>query len=278
MSLGARYILGAVLSFSIVSLFVKILQHFPFELLVFWRGFTCLAITVVMVRRLKISPWGNNRKGLILRGLFGTLALSFFFYTLHAMPLASAVTIQYLSPLFTVLVAGRFFGESVAPVYWLSSVLGFAGVYVIQGFDPRVSMFDALMGVCGALSSAFAYNSVRSLRDSDNEWVVMFYFPLIASALSLPFAVRAWVWPVGKEWLWLLAIGLFTQLGQFFLTRGYQADKASRVASINYLGVILASIYGAVFFNETVPPGTAAGILLIMVSVGLTSLKAQKGK
>lgn len=198
------------------------------------------------------------------------MALSCFFYSLLSMPLASAVTLQYLSPVFTVLVAGVFFGESVAPIHWLCSLVGFAGVYVIQGFDPRVETFAASIGVLGALSSAFAYNSVRSLRESDNEWVVMFYFPLIASVVSAPFAFGKWVWPVGREWLAILGIGIFTQFGQFFLTRGYQAAKASETASINYVGVLLATFYGTWLFHEKLLPATAAGMLMILFSVWLS--------
>lgn len=267
---GARYILASVVSFSFVSLLVKSLPDFPFEVLVFWRGFTCLAITYYIVRRLNIPPWGNNRKVLLARGVLGTMALSSFFYSLHSMPLASAVTLQYLSPVFTVVVAGAFFGETVAPIHWLCSLMGFAGVYIIQGFDPRVGAFDASIGVLGALCSAFAYNSVRSLRDSDSEWVVMFYFPLIASLASAPFAYRKWVWPVGWEWLAILGIGIFTQFGQFFLTRGYQAARASETASMNYVGVLLATCYSVFLFQEQLLPATSAGMLMILFSVWLS--------
>ncbi len=270
-SLGARYILAAVSCFSLVSLLVKALGHLPFEQLIFWRGITCLGITFYMVKSLRLHIWGNNKKILIMRGLCGTLALSFFFYTLHAMPLATSVTIQYLSPILTVLVAGFFFGEKVAPLHWVCSVLGFAGVWIIQGFDPRVTLFDASMGVLGALSSAFAYNSVRTLRNSDHEWVVMFYFPLIATICSAPFASRSWVWPQGMDWILILALGGLTQVAQLFLTRGYSLEKASKVATMNYAGVLFAIFFGVVIYDEKLPVTTIAGMIVILFSVWLSS-------
>lgn len=271
MSAGARYILAAVSCFSIVSIIVKALGHLPFEQLVFWRGVTCLGITYFMVKRLGLPVWGNNKKSLIMRGTFGTLALCFFFYSLHTMPLAAAVTIQYLSPILTVLVAALFFGEQVRLVHWICSLIGFAGVWIIQGYDDRVSLFGAVMGVGGALSSAFAYNTVRVLRDSDHEWVVMFYFPLIATAVSAPFALRTWVWPRGMDWVLILLLGGLTQIAQLFLTRGYSLEKASKVAAVNYAGVLWAVIFGVWLYGEKLPVATVVGMLLILFSVGLSA-------
>lgn len=237
----------------------------------FWRGFICLFITYGYLKSRKIYVWGNNRKWLIARGLAGTFALSFFFYSLQHMPLASSVTIQYLSPIFTVIVSGLFFGERVTRRHWLCSMLGFVGVWIIQGYDDRVSLFDASMGIMGALASAFAYNSVRTLKDSDHEWVVMFYFPLIATFASAPFAIHSWVWPRGWDWLAIVMLGLLVQVAQFFLTRGYSREKASAVASINYAGVVLATIYGVAFFGEHLPLPTIIGIAVILLSVWLSS-------
>ena len=246
---------------------VKSLAHLPFFILVFWRGAICLGIAYYFVRRQKISPWVKNRKTLILRGIAGTLALFGFFHTLHTMPLASAVTIQYLSPILTVLVAGVFFGERVSAVHWLCSLLGFAGVYVIQGYDTRVGMIEALIGIGSAVASAVAYNSVRALRASENEWVVMFYFPLVATVISLPIAASQWVWPSAQDWPAVLLIGLLTQIAQFFLTRGYQRDKASKVASASYFGVIYAVFFGLFLFDEKLGPATTLGIGIILISV-----------
>lgn len=237
----------------------------------FWRGFVCLFITYGYLKHLKLSIWGVNKKWLVIRGVAGTFALGFFFYSIQHMPLASAVTIQYLAPVFTVILAGLFFGEKVSAKHWICSLLGFVGVWVIQGFDDRVSVFDATMGVLGALSSAFAYNSVRTLKDSDHEWVVMFYFPLIATVIAAPIAVSKWVWPVGWDWFWIILLGVLVQIAQLFLTRGYSREKASAVAAVNYVGVLLATTYGVLLFHERLPSATLVGMAIILFSVWLSS-------
>lgn len=250
---------------------MKSLAHIPVAELVFFRALISLLITYLYLRWRGIPVWGENKLLLVLRGFAGTVALSFFFYTLHAMPLASAVTIQYLSPIFLVLFAGLFFGETVTWWHWLCSLVGFAGVWMIQGFDTRVSLFDACVGVVSAMASAVAYNSVRSLRHTDHEWVVIFYFPLIASFLSFPFAVREWVAPALGDWPYIVLIGVLTQIAQLFLTKAYHAESASKIASVNYVGVLYAVAFGILFFGESLPVPTIVGMILIMFSVFLST-------
>ncbi len=271
MSLGARYLLISVSCFQLVNLAVKSLGHLPFEQVVFWRAFISLTITFAYLRYHRMSLWGENKRLLILRGLAGTVALTLFFYTLHEMPLATAVTIQYLAPIFTVLFSGLFFGEKVLPWHWLCSLLGFAGVWVIQGFDTRVSMLDAAIGVVSAIASAVAYNSVRGLRHTDHEWVVIFYFPLIASIILFPFAVRSGVWPALADWPRIIFIGVMTQVAQLYLTKAYHAEQASRIAAFNYVGVLWAVLFGVLFFGETLPFATVAGMVLILASVWMST-------
>lgn len=271
MSLGARYLLISVTSFQLVNLTVKSLAHLPFEQIVFCRAFISLLITFVYLKSRKMDLWGQNKRLLILRGLAGTVALTLFFYTLHAMPLATAVTIQHLAPIFTVLISGLFFGEKVKAWHWFCSLLGFAGVYVIQGFDTRVSLLDASIGVVSAIASAVAYNSVRSLRHTDYEWVVIFYFPLIASVILFPWAVHSWVWPQAMDWPLIVIIGVLTQVAQLYLTKAYQAQQASEIAAFNYVGVLWAVLYGILFFGETLPLATLAGMLIILASVYLST-------
>ena len=83
--------------------------------------------------------------------------------------------------------------------------------------------------------------------------MVVFYFPLITLPLSLLVGGLyddAWRWPVGIEWIWLLMTGVTTQLGQFFMTRAYQSDKASNVSAISYAGILWGAGFGVFLFGE----------------------------
>src|SRR5690606_2025282 len=108
----------------------------------------------------------------ILRGVFGVTALTLFFYTLQKLPLGSAITIQYLSPIFTAFFAIFMLGEKMYKIQWLFFGISFAGIAVIKGFDPNISLPLFLMGLGSAIFAGLAYNCVRKVKDTDHPLVV----------------------------------------------------------------------------------------------------------
>lgn len=269
--IGIRSMLISTCLFAVINALVKTVPHIPFTQIVLFRAFISLSICFFLIRKRGLSLFGHNKKVLICRGLCGTAALTMFFYTLQRLPLATAVTLQYLSPLFTIFIAGFLLKEKALPIQWLGFFFAFLGVVLIRGFSSGYSDWDFMIAVGGAIASAFAYNFVRMLKDSDHELVVVFYFPLTTVPLIGPFAIAQWVWPSPLEWMILIVIGLLTQFAQLFMTISYKVARASHVAIFNYLGVVLALIIGWIFFTEKPEINALFGILLILASVILTT-------
>lgn len=275
---GIKYILLATFFFTIMNVGVKYIHNIPAHEVVFFRALVSLIVCYVMLRQKKISVWGNNKKYLILRGVFGTTALVMYFYTLQNMPLASAVTIQYLSPIFTVIIAGFMLKEFAKPIQWLYFITAFAGVLMIKGFDPRVSVFYLIIGILAAVGSGFAYNFVRKLKDYDHPLVVVFYFPLVTVPLVGTYTLTHWTQPNLTEWIILILIGLSTTIAQIFMTKAYQLERASNVMIFNYLGTVYAIIIGFFLFDETLTWLATIGIALIIGGVYLSSRLNQPRK
>jgi drug/metabolite transporter (DMT)-like permease len=120
--------------------------------------------------------------------------------------------------------------------------------------------------------SSAAYVTVRKLSRTEHPLVIVFYFPLVATPLSLPWMISSFVMPQPIDWLLLIALGCATQIGQVFMTRALAIERAGRVTAIGYLQVALAMIWQLVIFAE--PPGfwTIAGASLI---IGSTVMIAQ---
>lgn len=267
MSKGVGFMLISTFAFSLMQLCVKELAHLPTSELIFFRSIISLALSLGYLIPRGINPFGNNRKFLFLRGFFGVLALTGFFITLQNMPLATAVTIQYLSPIFTALVAIFVLGERMKAIQWLFFGIAFCGVALLKGFDDRVSVLYLLMGVLSALFSGAAYNCIRILKDTDHPIVVVFYFPLVALPITGVLAYLNWVTPIGWDWLTLILLGVFTQIGQVYMTKSLQAEKANLVVSLNYLGSIYALVYGYFLYDEVYPITSILGILLVLSGV-----------
>jgi drug/metabolite transporter (DMT)-like permease len=121
------------------------------------------------------------------------------------------------------------------------------------------------------VASAFAYTSVRALKDSDHELVVVFYFPLISLPMIAPFSIETGVWPQGTDWGFVLAIGICTFLAQLFMTQSYQKDRAQDVAIYNFLGIFFALGIGYLFFEENFSLLSYVGMALVLFSVYLVT-------
>ena len=125
----------STLSFGLANVFVKQLSHIPAMEVVFFRCALATIFCFIGLRRAQADWIGSNRTLLLLRGIFGTTALYLFFITIQNIPLASAVTIQYLSPIFTAVIAIFVLSEKVRPLQWVFYTLAFAGVLLIERFD-----------------------------------------------------------------------------------------------------------------------------------------------
>lgn len=269
---GAVYMLLAALSFSVMNVCIKMVTHIPPMEVVFFRCFTAMIIAFYYVFKNGNNWVGSNRKLLFLRGFFGTIALYTFFLTIQNMPLASAVTIQYLSPIFTTILAMFLLKERVKLVQWLFFAISFTGVLFIKGFDTRISIFYLIVGIISAVFSALAYNMVRSLKEKEDEIVVVLHFQIFGAVAGFIFSVFHWVMPSWKDVVFLILSGVFTHLGQLNLTRSLHREAIASVSILNYTGLIYALAFGYFFFGEKFSLQVLLGIALVVLGVVLNLL------
>lgn len=268
------------LFFSVMNLLVKMVPNIPAIEIVFFRSLVSLILSYGILTKSRVRVWGNNKKLLIGRGLSGAVALILYFTTLQVIPLASAVTIQFLSPIFTTIIGIFMVKEKVKPWQWLFFAVAFGGVMVIQGFDTRVSLYFGAIGIISSLFSGFTYTLIRKMGTSEHPLVIVFYFPLVTLPITGAYCLFNWVQPVGFEWLILILIGVSTQFAQYFMTMAYQNEELSKVAPLKYTGILYALILGYVFFAETFSWITYVGMLMVIVGIVLNvwykeSLKAK---
>jgi drug/metabolite transporter (DMT)-like permease len=230
--------------FALMNVMVKKLAHLPSMELVFFRCCVASIIGFVLLKNQKVSWVGSNRKLLLLRGFFGTIALYTFFLTLQNMPMGTAVTIQYLSPVFTTIFAVYILREKVKPIQWLFFLISFIGVLVIKGFDSRISGAMLAIGLFSSVFSALAYNMVRSLKEKEHPLVVVLHFQLFGAVAGAVFTAFNYKPPTPSDWIYMVLIGVVTQLGQYYLTKSLQAEKIAKVSILNYLGIIYALFFG----------------------------------
>ena len=259
--------LKATLCFAMMNIFIKAVAHYPAMEIVFFRCGVSLLFCVGYLYKEKVSLKGTNRKLLALRGIFGTISLFAYIVTIANMPLGTAVTIQYLSPIFTTILAIFILDEKVRPLHWLFFIISFSGVVMIKGFDENVALYYLVIGILAATGSACAYVTIRTMKNLEHPVVVVFHFQLIGTITGGIFSASDFVIPQGTEWISLFLLGLFTQLGQVNMTKSLQMENVANVSILNYIGVIYAVLSGVLLFNEQYKFGTLFGMLLVIAGV-----------
>ncbi len=260
--------LFAIFCFAIMNLIVKMLPHIPAMEIILFRSSVSFVICVVGLKMQKVKGLGTNKKILFLRGLFGGMALFLFFTTIQNIPLASAITLHYLSPIFTAIIAWLILGERLVPLQWLFFLISFIGVTMVKGFDERVDTIYFVMAIAAAFLAGCAYNCIRKLKTSEHPLMVILYFPLVTLPIASLYCIfYEWTMPVGIDWLYLLLIGILTQIAQLYMTKAYQVEEAAKVASVSYTGIVYALGFGFLFFHEVFNIYVAIGIGLMLLGV-----------
>ena len=276
---------ASALSFSLMGVCVKqVGGRIPAAEVVFARAIVSVALSWWLLHRAGIPAWGKRRWLLIWRGAIGTAALLCVYAALAALPLAAATVLQYLYPPFTALLAWLMLGEPIGKRVLAAMALGWLGVLLVaqpagllQG-GATLALVPVLIAVAGALFTALAYVSVRSLGTSEHPLVIVFYFPLVALPLSLPLVALNPVLPTPAELLWLVGVGVFTQLGQVYLTRSLTALPAARATAISYVQVLFAGGWGWLLFGESIDSWTIAGAGLVLAATLVSLSHSQRKK
>lgn len=272
---GLRYMAVGAFWFSVMSLLVKLAgARLPSQEIVLARAVSTLALSWAMVRRAGVAGralWGRNPARLVLRGTFGCVALSCFYYSLVHLPIAEATIIQYMNPVFTAVLAGIILGERMGRREVACVVLSLFGVALVTrpgflfGGGGRLDPVYVGIALLGALCSAAAYTTIRTLR-GEHSLVIVFYLPLVTVPFTVPLVWRVAAWPTPLEWVTLLAIGFTTQAAQVYLTRGLQLEPAGRATAVGYLQIVFAAVWGVIFFREYPDGWSVLGALLIVGS------------
>ena len=244
--------------------------------LVFYRsmiGFLIICV-IVSVRHLPLSTlyWKNH----CWRGLSGLGSVLMLFYCITQLPLATAVTLNYTSPLFLTLLTTMILKDHFQWLLAVAVVLGFAGVVLLLRPSLQEDQWSGgLIGLASGFFAAIAYLNIRHLGNlGEPDWRVVFYFTLISTIITSIWMLFNTFHPITPvNFLLLLGIGITATLAQLALTRAYRTGKILVVGALAYSTVVFASLWGILIWGELLSLTSWLGIGLI-VAGGLLSLRA----
>lgn len=272
-------IAGASFLFSLMGLGVKLASsHHGAGEIVFYRSLVGLLLIGFIARRRGVGLSTTLPAMHFWRSASGVAALCLWFFALGKLPLATAMTLNYMSSVWMALFllggavivgSSRIDGRLVAAV-----LAGFAGVaLILRPTIDQQQLWHGLAGLCSGMLSAMAYLQVTALgRAGEPELRVVFYFcvggTLAGAVLTL--ATGGFTQPTLASGFTLLVVGVLAASAQLMMTRAYAIGSTLSNATLQYLGILFSFAWGVWFFDDPVTAGAIAGMLLI-VAAGLTA-------
>lgn len=220
------------------------------------------------------------------RSLAGTTSLCCWFYALGGLPLATAMTLNYMSSVWIALflVGGAVLLPRDRPEARIDSRLvaavmaGFVGVaLVLRPTIEQQQLWHGLIGLGSGVIAAMAYLQVTALgRVGEPEARVVLYFSLSGVVVGAGFALLTGGFHQHtlRGVLLLLAIGTLATGAQWMITRAYGTGATLGIAALQYLGIVFSFAFGIFIFQEQPTPLAAAGVgLIIAAGVAATLLR-----
>jgi S-adenosylmethionine uptake transporter len=244
--------------------------------LVFYRGIVSVVFMAVVMRA-RGTPLRTPVPMMHLwRSAIGVFSLSAWFYAIAHLPLATSMTLNYMSGVWVAafIVGGALlYGQPRRQGPLMGTVLlGFAGV--IMALRPTLDqnqLFAGLVGLLSGMGAALAYLQVTALgKVGEPEVRTVFYFSVgtavVGAAGSLFTGLTPWSQVSWTAAIWVIPIGVLASLGQWCMTRAYSHGATLVVASLQYTGIVFASIYSLLLFGDHITPIGWAGIAAIVTS------------
>lgn len=272
----------ATLLFALMGVCVKFASsHFGTAAVVASRGVVGAVVIGLIAHAQRVSLRTAVPMLHVRRGVSGVAALSLWFYAISALPLATAVTLNYMSSVWMAvfLIIGALLpgGRRVdARLVW-TVLVGFAGVALV--LRPTLGEGQLLAGLVGLVSgmlAATAYIQVTALgRAGEPEVRVVFYFSLMTALGGIGIWLAAQLLrPSGdlsagapwSGWLALVGAGVFATLAQLLMTRAYARGSMLVNANLQYLGIVHAGVFGLLLFGDRLTPLSVIGMVLIVGS------------
>jgi S-adenosylmethionine uptake transporter len=269
--------------FALMAVGIKYASHSfgTFEL-VFYRGVVSVIFMAIVVKARGSSLRTPVPLMHVWRSAIGVLSLGCWFYAIAHLPLATAMTLNYMSGVWVaafVVGGALLYGQQQPQGALIGTVLmGFIGVVMtLRPTMDQNQLFAGVIGLLSGMGAALAYMQVTALgRVGEPEERTVFYFSVGSAVVGIvgmlftnftPWSAVRW-----QDAAWLIPIGILASLGQWCMTRAYRKGATLVVASMQYSGIVFAVIFSLVLFGDHIEPLGWAGIAVIVTSGVLATI------
>jgi drug/metabolite transporter (DMT)-like permease len=270
---GMTAAMGAFFMFTIMNVFAKLLSenHSVIEIAFYRNLIACMPFLfmVFVLGKRDILVIQSKPAAIGVRAVVGAISLITTFAAYSLMPMAETTVLLFTASLFIPVLGVIFLHEKVGPYRWAAVAIGFIGVVIMTGPAGSVNGLGVTVALIAALMHATLQIILRYLGKFERPETVAFYFLVIGTlvtALPLPFVA---VTPTVAELPLLLGLGLSGAAAQWLLSVAFRNAPAAIVTVFNYSGIVWATFFGWLIWNDWPLPAVLAGAVVVIASNGL---------
>lgn len=295
---GIVCIVVAMLMLSLQDSVIKWLgATYALHEIVLSRSVIAAALTlIVLAASSRMGDLRTRRWSLHLtRGLLLVATNSFFFLALVAMPLAEAVAMFFVAPLFITILSAVVLREPVGRRRLAAVLIGFAGIVIMVRPGSGLFGYTALSPVAAAATYAVMQILTRRLGATDSAAALAFYvqavFIVVGIAMwlavgdgrfagsddpSLDFLLRRWRMPTGVDLLLFGLVGLLIAVASVLLFQAYRITEAATIAPFEYIALPFATLWGFLIWGDVPDALALLGMTLIVGSGVFIVLRSEQ--
>ncbi len=252
--LGMGAALGAFFLFAVMNVMAKKLSvHHHVAEIAFYRNAIAVIpmfVWIYFMGRKDILVIKSSPKAIIARSIIGTVSLAATFGAFSLLPLADATAFLFTASLIIPVLGYFFLKEQVGKYRWSAVLIGFAGVLIMLRPTGDVNTLGIAVALSAAMMHATLQTILRALGKTESPETVTFYFVFIGTFVSLIPMPLVFTMPTWNEVPYIIGIGITGVLAQLLLSLAYKNAQVSTVTVFNYSGIIWATLFGWMFWDE----------------------------
>jgi drug/metabolite transporter (DMT)-like permease len=278
--MGMTCAIAAFFMFAVMNVFAKILsEHHHVVEIAFYRNAIALIpflFVIYGMGKREILTIRSSPRGIVIRSIVGTISLAATFGTFALLPLADGTAFLFTSSLLVPALGFFFLGERVGRYRWGAILVGFLGVCVMLQPSGTVNMTGVAVALTAAALHATLQTILRYLGKTESPETVTFYFVFIGTFVSLIPMPLFFTMPTWSDVPYIIGLGLSGVVGQILISTAYKNAQASIVTVFNYSGIIWATSFGWMFWNEWPDKAILTGGAIVIASNVFIIYREQK--
>jgi len=254
---------------ALMAVFVKLASPYvPVSEIALVRFGVGILVALFLAGTGKISLSSGRRGLMVARGVFGGLAILFFFAAVNAGPVTNATVLNNTYPIFATIIAAFYLKEKIKPIIVVPMLVSVAGIILLTSPSFTSIRIGDVYGFASGLSAGVSVVIIRALRRTESAWSVFFYLSIFGAAFSLVLALPQLMVPGLTGLIYISLAAFLGTAGQMVNTYAYKYCTTSVGSTLSMSNSVFASFFGLILLGDRLSLLETLGAVVVLLSSG----------